>query len=278
MVGLITECKKDRINLYSAAIAYYTLFSLAPISLIITSFWGFFVGREVVINMSEKIIGNIFGQTGVSFYEAVASSNFNNSSLVLAIIAILLVIYGCTRLFHNIHYAFADIFNFETDGGTAIERTIKREVLSMIYLIFLLALALVFVIFNIVVSISSDLLNPILLLPLGQWGIVVFNYLSTYAAIVIIFTVIYRFASYRRIGWGRAFRGALLGSFLFTLASTLFGVYISHSAIIPLYGAASFLVALVLWSYYAALTLLLGAEVAKIEECRYPHHRQKVCL
>ena len=197
---------------------------------------------------------------------------------LFASVAIFLVLYGCTRLFRHLHAAFADIFNFKIEGETAVERVVKREVWSLVYLVLLLVLVFVFIIFNIAVNLSSVFFVHLVPAEAAAFYLVVGNYAVTYLGTLVLFVIIYRFSSERRVSWRSAWWGGALGAFLFTLANTLFGFYVSFSAVIPLYGAASFLVALVLWTYYGALVLLLGAEVAKMAECRYPRHRQKVCL
>ena len=275
---LVREYKQDRVALYSAAIAYHAIFSLAPIVILVTSFWGFWIGRERAMDISVTVIGRLFGETGIRFYESALFSAFVNTSGLFALLAVILVVYGTMRLFKNAHSAFADIFNFEIEGETIIEKTVHVQAWSAVYLVLLLVIVFIFALLNIVVNVSSKFLVAYLAFSVPVFLVVALNYIGTYLFTIFIFATIYRFTSRRRVSWVAAISGGVIGGFLFTFTSTLFGLYVFYSSVIPLYGAASFLVAVVLWTYYAVQALLLGAEAAKVHECRYPRHRQKVCL
>ena len=128
------------------------------------------------------------------------------------------------------------------------------------------------------VSLFGNIITAVFLINLTGVKVVSSNFIATLLGATFCLAIIYRVVSDQKIAWRSAFIGGVAGASLFTIITTFFGLFVSHSVVIPLYGAGSFLVALVLWIYYSVQTMFLGAEVAKVYQCRYPRHRQKVCL
>ncbi len=275
---LLKEYRTDRVVLYAAASSYYAIFSLAPIIVMVSLTYTFVLGKTAANNIIFVTIYRFFGEVGVNFYENATLASSEKAFGLIAGIALVLFIYGVTRLSASVHSAFADIFNFEIEGQSIIRRAVKKQIWSLFYLILLLLFILFLAFGNIAVSLFGPYLANLLFFASAGSGVVIGNFLVTLLCAIIILTFMYRLVSDRRISWRGALVGASGGATLFALVATLFGLYVSHSVIIPLYGAGSFIVALVLWVYYSLQSMFLGAELAKVYECQFPHHRQKVCL
>ncbi|MDQ5958040.1 MAG: rane protein [Patescibacteria group bacterium] len=275
---MIQEYRADRVGLYSAASAYYAIFSLAPITIFLSLAYAFFLGKNVANDIAFGTAYRFFGETGAKFYESATTTVLSQSFGLIALVAIILFVYGMSRLFGVIHSTFADIFNFEIGGESVVQNTVKGQLSSFVYLLFLLLFILFLAVGNVAFSLFGNIISSFVFVESTANLVVFGNFMATFVCTFIALAIIYRYVSDRRIGWWGAVFGGIFGALLFSLTSTLFGLYVAHSVVIPLYGAGSFVVALVLWVYYSLQAMFLGAEVSKVYECQYPRHRQKVCL
>ncbi|OHA59394.1 MAG: hypothetical protein A2589_00805 [Candidatus Vogelbacteria bacterium RIFOXYD1_FULL_46_19] len=277
---LARHLKGDSVSLYAAAIAYYTVFSLVPTLVIATVIASLTLGRERGSGALSELVETYFGQSGLTFFNKAAES-LATAQLggILTVVGILVLIYGAVNLFKHLQHAFSLIFNFTTETEEdLVQAVINRHSRSVIYLAILLLLILVLAIVNVTANVLVHWFVDWLWFNLPPITLSIVNYLIMTLVAIFILTFIYRLTSLKRLTWKNAWCGGTVGGILFALINSILGWYISISIVVPIYGAASFLVIFLLWSYYMALSILIGAEVGKILECRYPKHRQKVCL
>lgn len=266
----------------SATIAYYTVFALAPTLFIFVALSSLVIGPNQAVEWLQTLLQNYLGNNGSLFLSNTLTSSSASSDVhsLLALAGILFLVYGVTSAFFAINQTFATIFNFDIAVGEdgALVKAVKNRLHSFLYLIGLFLILVIFTAINLVLSFLIDLL--IYFVPqtiptiLGS----IFSYIFSILVTTVLFCLIYRYASRWQVSWLSGVVAGLVSSILFSLVNFLFGLYVAYSAIIPLYGVSSFLVVFLLWIYYIVEISLLGAVIAKVYECRYPHHRRKVCL
>ena len=256
----LSSLREDEIPRKSAALAYYSLFALAPLAIIITSIGGLFVGEEAVRVEVIEYLQRTFGVESRAFLDNILSSiSDRTTSTVFLIIGLTVVVFGTTNLFDFVRKAFSDIFHLPEDKNSMIARLIKKHTLAFLYLAVSLTLLSILVLGNIAANISGDLLS--MLIP--GYTVQFFHSAASLGIIILLLGVIYRLISDLTVSWQGSFLGALIATFLFILINALFSLYIDLSITISFYGAASFVLALLLWVYYAGHILFIGAEFAK---------------
>jgi len=262
---ILKSAKRDKVDLYAPSIAYYLIFSLAPILIILVALGGLLFGENTSSSWLGGIALSYFGPGAVSFTDNIYKSLNSLGTNVLALaMSVFFILYGATGLFERLNKAFLDIFNFDQvdDFKTNLIKRVESIIYIIVLFILFLAIAVASVAGNVVISLGQSILGSYL--PNMVWGIA--NYILTLGLISAVFMAIYIPASRGRLKWSSAWRGGLIGGVLFSIVNALFGLYVSFSASISLYGAASFLVVFLLWINYFILSLLLGAEVAKYAE------------
>jgi len=270
--------KKDRVSLHSATLAYYFMFSLAPLVMMFVALGSLMVGSTITEGWLIEAVTTYFG-TGASniIYNIFYSLGDLETNIPVMLLSIVFIFFGATGLFLQLHKAFGDIFNFDDETTTVKASFLKRCQMS-IYIIFsfivMVLASLVNIGGNFVLLYGKNLLNE--WTPSGLW--IAANYFLGITVITFIFSLIYLAGSQMRLNWGSALVGAIFGSLLFTIVNSLFSVYSSLSLINTAFGPSSFLIVFLLWINGFFWSVLIGAEVAKKQYCEYPHHRRKICL
>lgn len=270
--------KKDRVSLHSATLAYYFMFSLAPLVMMFVALGSLIVGSTITEGWLIGAVTNYFG-TGASniIYNIFYSLGDLETNIPVMFLSIVFIFFGATGLFLQLHKAFSDIFNFDDEATTVKASFLKRCQMS-IYIIFsfivMVLASLVNIGGNFVLLYGKNLLNQ--WTPSGLW--IAANYFLGITVITFIFSLIYLAGSQMRLNWGSALVGGIFGGLLFTIVNSLFSIYSSLSLINTAFGPSSFLIVFLLWINGFFWSVLIGAEVAKKQYCEYPHHRRKICL
>jgi membrane protein len=242
-----------------AAIAFYTVTSIAPILLIVIAIAGLVFGRDAAQNaISAQFSGLMGRQTAEVVQSAVASAAGRSSSIIATIIGIVTLIATASGVFGEMQAALNSIWKTKPQA-TTVSRLIRARVISLglvAALGFLLIVSLV---------ISAGLTA----LPMGKLFLPVLNFVVSLVLFGVLFGAIYKVLPDRSLQWNDVLTGALTTSLLFNIGKSLIGWYIGSSAIASSYGAAGGLIVLLLWVYYSVQIFLLGAEFTKIYANRH---------
>lgn len=243
-----------------AALAFYTLFSIAPLLLIVISVAGFFFGEAAARAEIFAQITLLLGEDSATTLNAVLKSlDKPAASLMGMLVGLATLLIGATTVFVELQNAMDRIWQVPTQPSFSGVRDFFR--------VRLLSLGLVLGIgFLLLVS----LVLSALMAALGKWWAPWFgefaivadavNFGVTLAFITTVFAMIYKWMPRTPVAWRDVWIGALITALLFTVGKTLIGLYIGRSAVASVFGAASSLVVLLLWVYYSAQVFLLGAE------------------
>jgi membrane protein len=245
-----------------AAIAFYTVISIAPVLLIVIAIAGLAFGRDAAQNaITEQLSGLMGPQTAEVLQTAVASAASKSSGVVATIIGIITLMVTASGVFGEMQTALNVIWKAKPEG-TTVSRLIRARAASLGLVAALGFLLMVSLVVSTVLMAFGNYLNSIL--PFGQVILAVLNVIVSLVLISFLFAAIYKVLPDRNLKWGDVVVGAIVTGVLFTIGKSLISWYIGSSAVASSFGAAGALIVLLLWVYYSAQIFLLGAEFTKV--------------
>ncbi|MFL6632113.1 MAG: YihY/virulence factor BrkB family protein [Massilia sp.] len=257
-----TEWLAHRASSKGAALAFYTLFSLAPILVLVIAIAGFFYGTDAAQGQLLDELRGLVGKQGAETIQAILAGARNKESGKLAtIIATVLLLIGATSAFAELKDSLDEIWNVPTPKDATWWDTVRTRLLSF-GLILTLGLLLMF---TLVVSAALTLLEKYLG---GMWhsATIILGWVAwaiSFLVIAVMFGAIYKLLPRVKLSWHDVTIGALGTAIMFTLGKFAIGLYIGNSGTASSFGAAGSLIALLLWVYYSAQIFFLGAEFAR---------------
>jgi membrane protein len=245
-----------------AAIAFYTVTSIAPVLLIVIAIAGLAFGRDAAQNgITEQLSGLMGRQTAEVLQTAVASAASKSSGVVATIIGIITLMVTASGVFGEMQTALNVIWKAKPEG-TTVSRLIRGRAASLGLVAALGFLLMVSLVVSTLLTAFGNYLNSIL--PFGQVILTVLNVIVSLVFISFLFAAIYKVLPDRDLEWGDVVVGAIVTAVLFTAGKSLISWYIGSSAVASSFGAAGALIVLLLWVYYSAQIFLLGAEFTKV--------------
>lgn len=271
------EWKDDNALQWGAALAYYATLSLAPLLLVLVSVTGIFYGREAA---SGKLVEKFQTWAGPDVAESLSSILENAGqpgSGWAAALGFLVLLLGASGLFTQLKNALNHFWDLESNGGGGWKRGLLRKIgdrllaFGMVLLSGLLVLATLA---------SSTLLSALTdyaetLLPFGKWLARGLQLGLTLAVFTLLVALLFRLLPDGEITWGDVWVGAIVTAVLFVLGQWVLGLYLSHSSVGSAFGAAGSLIVLLVWIYYTAQILFVGAEITQVWARRYGSRIEK---
>jgi membrane protein len=243
-----------------AALAYYTMFSIAPLLLIVISTAGLVFGEEAVRGEIFGQLQGLMGDQGAKAVQGLLESvSEPKEGVAGTVIGTILLLIGATTVFGELQDAFDRIWRAPgRDKNGGLWRLIKSRLLSFGIILGIGFLLMVSLVFSAAIA------------ALGKWWgpffanleliATVVNFLVSFALMTAVFAMLYKFMPRVKIHWRDVWAGATVTALLFTVGKILIGIYIGKSAISSGFGAAGSLVVVLVWVYYSAQIFLLGAE------------------
>jgi membrane protein len=245
-----------------AAIAFYTVTSIAPVLLIVIAIAGLAFGRDAAQNAITAQLSGLMGQqTADVIQSAIASAGSKSSSIWATLIGIITLILTASGVFGEMQTALNAIWKAEPKG-TTVSRLIRARAASLGLVATLGFLLMVSLVVSTGLTAFGDYLDS--LLPFGKAILTVLNAVVSILLISLLFAAIYKILPDRKIEWHDVAVGALVTAILFTVGKSLISWYLGSSAVASSFGAAGGLIVLLLWVYYSAQIFLLGAEFTKV--------------
>jgi membrane protein len=271
-VGLFRDAGKewseDNALRLSAALAYYALFSLAPMLVIVLSILALVYGQEAA---QGQLFGQIEGIVGGKSAEAIqamlAASSSKAESLVSTLIGLVTLFIGATAVFGELESALNTVWEVTPRPDRGILGMIKDRFASFLMIVVIGLLLLVTTVASTVIAAAGGYFQD--LLPGGEavWQGV--NLGASFVILTVTFALLFKFVPDVEIAWTDVLVGAALTAFLFVIGKHLIGLYLGRSSVSSAFGAAGSLVAVMVWIYYSALILLYGAEFTQVYATRF---------
>lgn len=263
-----TEWQEDKAPTLAAALAYYTVFSLAPLLIIVIAIVGLVFGTDAaqgqIVGQLQSLIGKDGAQT---VQDLIVKSSHPNSGIVATIVGVATLLWGASNVFTNLKEALNTIWNVKPAPGRGVWGFLQDRVLSFAMILGIGFLLLVSLVISALLAAVSYWLNGLLHVPVGIWQVVDFG--ISFGVVTLLFALIYKLLPDVDLAWNDVWIGAAITSVLFTIGKSLIGIYLGSSGIASTYGAAGSFVIILLWINYSAQILFLGAEFTQVWANRY---------
>jgi membrane protein len=257
----------DNASRLSAALAYYTIFSLAPMLVIVIAVTGLIWEAEAVRMEILNQVRSLTGPEGADFIAGLITSTGSQAQGIVAlVIGVLTLLFGALGVFNELHNSLNIIWGIRVEKPQGFLQSVKKLVvdrfLSFAMLLVIGFLLLVSLVITAILSAAQETLGDVL--PLSEVLYQVLNLAISIGVITVLFALIFKYLPDAEIAWREVWVGAFVTSLLFSLGKTAIGIYLGNSAVTSTFGAAGSLVLLLLWIYYSAQILFFGAEFTQV--------------
>lgn len=262
--GTITKAIDDDIMTQGAAIAFYTIFSVAPLFILMISVSDLFLSEEYIRTEVQALMTDFVGpDITSSLFEYFGEVNFAASGVFTTIIASLTLAFGATTVITQLKNTLNIIWNIESVQIHSVWNFLLNRLLSFGVIILATVLLVVSMLAEVVIGIISEFFSQSFLnIDIASYLMV--TELTTVAFAVIFFALIFKILPDVTAPWGDIIVGAIATTVLFMLGKYLIGLYLTASGISTAYRAAGSLVIFIVWVYYNVQTILLGAVFTQV--------------
>lgn len=258
-----TDWSNDKVPRLGAALAYYTVFAIVPLLIIIIAIIGLVFGQEAAQSyIFDQIAGLVGEQSANAIKDMIHRADKPSTGIVATVIAVVTLLFGASGLFGQLQDALNSIWGVEPKPGRGIWGMIKDRFLSFMAVLGTGFLLLVSLVLSAALSAFGKWFGG--WLPAPEVILQALNFIISFGVITVLFAMMFKLLPDARIAWSDVWVGALITALLFTLGKFLIGLYLGKSDVGSAYGAAGSLVIVLLWVYYSSQILLLGAEFTQV--------------
>jgi membrane protein len=246
----------------SAALAFYTLFSLAPVLVVVIAIAGAVFGREAVRGQIVAEFSGLMGRDAAALVqEVIRSAARPSSGRIATALGVITLIFGASGVFVQLQEALNRVWDVAPKPGAVFTTLLRKRLLSFSLVLGIGFLLMVSLVLSAALSAVGRVLER---LAAPVWLFEGANFLVSFLAVTLVFALIYRVLPDVHLAWRDVITGALLTALLFVVGKTLIGIYLGRTGMASAYGAAGSLVVVLLWVYYSALVFFFGAELTRI--------------
>ncbi len=247
----------------AGALAFYTLFSLAPVVIIIVTLVGFFLGSDAAEGRIAEQLSEAIGKDAAEAVQtAVQNSRIEVAGILPTVIGLVAMLIGATTVFAQMQAALNGIWEVAPrPSRSSIFVLLKARLLSLTIVLSIGFILLVSLLLS--VAVRAVLVFAADWMPVHNSVVYVIEILVSLTVITLLFATIFKVLPDVVLGWRDVMGGALVTALLFGLGRTAIASYLAYTAPASTYGAAGSLVMLLLWVYYSSLILLFGAAVTR---------------
>lgn len=265
--GLFREAGRnwvaDEAASMGAALAFYTLFSMAPLLLLVISIAGVLIGSDTARGLVMEQLNTLVGQQGADAIGAVLSAADNKAKgLVAAAVSFVTVLIGATSVFAELRRDLDRIWKFKRPEIRGIWRIIWARLWSFGLVLTIGFLLMVSLVLSATVTAFGSYFADFL--PGAPFILRALEFLVSFVVVTGLFAMIYKLLPSVRLEWADVRIGAAVTSLLFWIGKYLIGLYLAKSAVASPFGAAGTLVVVIVWVYYSAQIFFLGAEFTRV--------------
>lgn len=262
------EWREDKASRLAAALAYYTVLSLAPLLIIVVAFVGFFYGSEEAQAEIAAQATEALGERGAeAVTDMLASASGPGAGIVATLIGVATLLLGATGVFGQLQAALNQIWDVEEKKGGGIGGLLRSRLLSFGMILGIGFLLLVSLVLSAAVGALTNFFAENL--PVPSFVLALSDFALSFLLVSLLFALMYRLLPDAEVAWGDVWVGALFTAFLFAAGKLALGFYLGNSAVGSAYGAAGSLVVVLVWVYYSAQILLFGAEFTQVYANRH---------
>jgi membrane protein len=272
VIGLFKETfeewTKDKASRLAAALSYYTIFSIAPLLIIIIAVVGAVFGEEAARGAIQAQLQGLVGSDSAKLIQgAINSANQPKQGTFASLISVFVLLFGATGLFTELQDSLNTIWEVQPKPGRAVKTMVRQRFLSFAMILGIGFLLLVSLVMSTILSAMVTNFQNVLPGVDGIWQVI--NFLLSFIVTTILFGLIFKVLPDVKIAWSDVLIGASITSLLFSFGRFLLGQYLARATFNSTYGAAGSIVAFLFWVNYAAQILFFGAEFTQVYARRY---------
>jgi membrane protein len=256
------EWSEDKAPRLGAALSYYTIFSIAPLIVIVVAIAGFFFGTDAVQGEMRQTMTGMLGESGAhAIDDMVSAASHRGQGTVATIVGMIMLIAGASGVFGELQSSLNTIWEVEPKPNRGFWGLIRDRFLSLTMVLGTAFLLLVSLVISTALGAMQKYSGG---LPGGEmiWHVV--NIGVSFAIISLMFALIFKYVPDATIGWRDVWIGALVTAALFIVGKTAIGLYLGRSSVSSAYGAAGSLAIVLLWVYYVSQIFFFGAEFTQV--------------
>ena len=259
----VKEFLDDKAMRLSAALAYYSVFSLAPLLIIAISIAGMIFGEDAARGAIEAELTDSIGRKAASAVEDMVSNAYmEGGSWIMTLVGVVILLITASGVFAQLKDAMNTVWDIKVKPGGGVKGLVKAR---------LLALSMVLVIgFLLLISLIASAASAAAIkwignaLPIPGFIFQIVTFLISLGLVTVLFGMIFKILPDAEVEWRDVWSGAFITSVLFSIGKLLLGIYLGREGAASAYGAAGSLILLLSWVYYSANILLLGAEFTQV--------------
>jgi membrane protein len=258
----------DNAPRFGAALAFYTLFSLAPVLIVAVSVAGFVFGAKAaqgeIVRQFQGLMGT---QSATAIETIIQSTNRPALGAFATTLGLLAILVGASGAFNELQDALNTIWKVDSRTKSFWTVISRQRLFSLGLVVATGFLLLTSLLVTAALSAAERFVSN--LLPISAILLESINFVFSFGVITILFALIFKFIPDTSIAWRDVLMGATVTSLLFAVGKVIIGFYLGHSALTSAYGAAASLVIFLIWIYYSAQILLFGAELTHVYALKY---------
>jgi membrane protein len=263
VVRALKQYRKDDPIKLAGTTAFFTIFAIAPIFIIITSLLGIILGQDEITRRILNEIESLIGGEGAEFVETIVE-NFRGTERNIpgTIIGLVVFLIASTTFFTILQNSLNYIWRIRAKPRSNLLKSLKDRLLSFGLILSIGFILLVLLIVDAALSFFADFLTEYI----DEYAIVlmrIINIIVLFGVLVLIFALIYRYLPDTRIKWKVTWVGAIITAALFVVGRYVIGLALGMADIGVMYGAAGSVVIFLLWVFYSSIILFFGAEITR---------------
>jgi membrane protein len=266
------EWSRDKVPRMGAALAYYTIFSLAPLLVIAIAIAGFVFGQKAVQGrITDQIQGLVGPDSAHAVQTMIQSAHKPAHGVFATIFGVVVLLLGASGVFAEMQDALNTIWKVDTTSKTGVWNLVRARFLSFGMVLGIGFLLLVSLLLSAALSAVATYASEFL--PIPPAALHAMDFLFSLLFIAGLMAMIFKLLPDVPVPWNDVWGGAIITSLLFTAGKFLIGFYIGKSVTMSAYGAAGSVVIILAWIYYSAQILYFGAEFTRVYSTRCGSHR-----
>jgi membrane protein len=244
-----------------AALSYYSVFSIGPLILIAVAIAGLLFGREAVQGQVTSSLQGLLGESGANAINGMLqSANRPKEGMIATVFGIVTLVFAAVGVVVQLKDAFNTVWEGEPDKQGGVWGFIRTYIFSLAGVLSVGFLLLVSMLLTTALAAFGKYFGS----ALPEAGLQAVGFLVSFAVIALLFAMMFKWLPDAPVRWSDVWLGAVLTAALFEIGKFLIGLYIGKQGLESTYGAASSLVVILIWVYYSAQIVLLGAEFTNV--------------
>ncbi|MBW8685780.1 YihY/virulence factor BrkB family protein [Chitinophaga rhizophila] len=260
----VNDFMEDKVLKLSAALSYYTIFSIAPMLIVIITLCDVFLGKEAIEGSVYGQINDMVGdEAALQIQQMIKNAALSGDSTWATIIGIVTLLIGATSVFGEIQDSINFIWQLKAKPKNGLVKMLLNRLLSFSMVVSLGFILMVSLAMNGIIELFSQQLAR--LFPQVTMVLVyIVNLALTFLIISFLFAIIFKVLPDAKVKWKHVIVGAVTTAILFMIGKFGIGMYLGSSKVGTAYGAAGSIVIILLWVYYSAIILYFGAEFTQV--------------